>query len=138
MKTRIEDSIDGTISLAGIRCGLVGASEDNSALSSGETGASRVGGSQGREGLEGKVGAIGKASDKLGSKGEDGVEVQGGVKGTSEWLVTNPSTDVRGMASLNGQDGASGRHVSLVCDGRGRAQVGRNTNTLEDGREAEE
>lgn len=101
-------------------------------------GAGSLSSGQGREGLEGKLGSGSKASDELGSEREDLVEVERGVEGCSEGLVTVPGTDVRGMAGLNGQDGASSAQVGLVGDGRGSAEVSGNTNTLEDGRETDE
>lgn len=91
------------------------------------------------EGLERqRRGSGGKSRHELCGKGEDLVEVEGGVERRGERLPVEDAADPGSVPGLDGEDGARRRDVGLVCDdGRG-AEVGRHTNSLEDCSEAEE
>lgn len=137
LETGVEHSHDLLVGLASGLGSLVGTLEDDLAANL----VARVGGvtnGQGREGLEGELGVGSKASDELSSQGEDLVEVLRGIEGGREGLLTEGGADVRGVAGLDGQDGAGSSQVVLVGDGGSGAEVGGNTNTLEDTGETNE
>lgn len=81
---------------------------------------------------EGRV-LLGAGLDELRGQGEDLVEAERSIKGLREGNLLLGSPDVRGVASLDGEDGASGGEIGLVHDGGSSAEVGGHTNTLEDG-----
>lgn len=69
-------------------------------------------------------------------EGEDLVERQGSVKGSTPGvLVVDGRVDPRVVARLGGQDGTRGGKVILVLDEMSGTEVGRDTDTLEDGGE---
>lgn len=137
LETGVEHSHDLLVGLASSLSSLVGTLEDDLAANL----VARVGGvtdGQGREGLEGELGVGSKASDELSGQGEDLVEVLRGIEGGREGLLAEGGADVRGVAGLDGQDGAGSSQVVLVGDGGSGAEVGGNTNALEDTGETNE
>lgn len=95
--------------------------------------------SNGGECLDGQRGVAGRAADDEGSgQRVDLVEGERGVKGLGEGRLLLGGADVRVVARLDRQDRASGGEVVLVDNGRSSAEVGADTNTLEDGRDGDE
>lgn len=76
--------------------------------------------------------------DELPGEGVDLVKVQRGVEWCGEWDFAERSTDVGGVTGLDGQDGAGGGEVVGRHDVCGRAEVGADTDTLENGGERNE
>lgn len=125
---RASDGNEGSIDLAALRGleGVVGGGQlDGLAVN----GAGKDG-----ESLDGQSRVLlGARGDELGSQGVDLVDGERGVKRLSEGSLLQVGTDVRGVTGLNGQDGSSGSEVGLAHDVGSSAEVGGNTNTLEDG-----
>ena len=91
------------------------------------------------EGLDGELGvALRAAGDELGGQGENLVVGEGSIERLSEGDLLVAGADVRGVTGLDGEDGASGGEVGLARDVGGSAEVGRDTDTLEDRGSGEE
>lgn len=80
------------------------------------------------------------ASDELGSERVDLVEVKRNVEWSREWRLgwVLVVAEVGRVASLNGEDGASGSEVCLVGDELGSTKVGTHTNTLKNTSDSQE
>ena len=84
------------------------------------------------EGLNDEVGAIGAGGDEGGSEGEDGAQAQGHVKGGGDGLGALEDADGGLVAGLDGEDRAGDGKDLGVLDQRRGAEVGRDTDVLED------
>lgn len=86
------------------------------------------------EGLDGECGVGGRASlDEGGCERVDLVKVEGNVEGLGERRGVEVAADKGVVAGFDGQDGACGGEVGLVCDEGGGAEVCAHTDTLDDG-----
>ena len=93
-------------------------------------------GGEGHDG-QGRVGGRAGGDEGCG-EGVDLVEVEWVVECGWEGRLGERGADVGAVARLDGQDRGGGRQVGLVHDGGGGAEVGGNTDTLEDGGQGDE
>jgi hypothetical protein len=92
-----------------------------------------AGGSEHGERLDGQGGVVlGAGGDEGGREGVDLVVVERGVEGLGEGRLLDGAADEGAVARLNGQDRGGGGQVGLRHDVGGGAEVGGNTNALED------
>jgi hypothetical protein len=92
-----------------------------------------AGGSEHGERLDGQREVVlGARGDEGGGESVDLVVVERGVEGLGEGRLLDGAADEGAVACLDGQDRAGGRQVGLRHDVGGGAEVGGNTNALED------
>lgn len=119
-----ESTVDGD-AVVGLDLVAGGAEQDGAA---GLDGGVVAAGDELGEGLDGEGSVVrGAGGDELGSQGVDLVQGERVVEGLGEGRLLDASADVRGVAGLNGEDGAGSSQVGLGHDVRGSAEVGGNT-----------
>jgi len=106
-----------------------------SGLADGETRGEEEGGG----GLDGERWASGARGDELGGKGIDHVEAKGGVVGSSPVSLGEDGAGPEALvAGLGGEDSTGDGGVEGLSDILVGADVGRDTDVLEEGREGDE
>jgi hypothetical protein len=128
-------TVDRSLSVSRSEYVAWGLEGDSAARLDGASGAQ----SEGWESTDGesRVGG-GAADDESSGQGVDLVEVKGVIERLGEGGLAESRSDVGVVAGLDGEDRASISKVGWVGDGGSGAEVGSDTDTLEDGGEADE
>lgn len=85
------------------------------------------------ERLDGEVGTLGAGLDEGSGEGEDGAGTESGIKGLGDGDLAAKDTDGGLMSGFDGENGAGNAQNGGVLEERSGAQVGGDTDVLEDG-----